>query len=247
MDERVVIGEVWNDHSNESYRRDQSHWRGHGRWENDERWRAIGEATVSYLDRVWRGWSAPDSLTRVGLKLRRGVKFAALEWGPGGGANLHACSSFCTSYYGVDISNKNLEECARMIGEEGRGDVFKPVFLEGDPEDAAARVEEPIDLFVSTAVFQHFPSKEYGARVLKTMRSIAKDGATGVIQIRFDNGAEKFKPIASIEQYAEKHITANSYRIDEFWLLLSECRFRPLDVIISNTDVNYAYYFFRAA
>lgn len=41
---------VWDGHPDEDYRRDMSHWRGHGRWP-EEQWAAIDASTVASLRR----------------------------------------------------------------------------------------------------------------------------------------------------------------------------------------------------
>ncbi len=152
----------------------------------------------------------------------------------------------CRSYYGVDISAANLAECSRMISAEGYGDIFKPVLLTDEPETIAGFVKDKIDVFISTAVFQHFPSKDYGIKVLRAVRGVCKLDAVCVVQIRYDNGNEKFRPISGLEEYKEKHITATAYEIDEFWKILRQTGFSPLMVRDINAEVNYATFFFRA-
>ena len=95
---------VWDRHPDEDYRRDMSHWRGRGRWA-EERWATIGADTVATIQRA---------ATLVGREVPTG---AFLEWGPGGGANLTACAGRFQRLYGVDISGKNLDECARVLAE----------------------------------------------------------------------------------------------------------------------------------
>lgn len=231
-----VIKGVWEHYEDEAWRRDQSHWRGVGRWQDDDRWQAIGKATLARLRAVWKALDRhpfPEPLV-------------ALEWGPGGGTNLFAMRYICSKYFGVDISQPNLAECQRMINAEGFPDLFKQIYLESEPAEIVSKITEPVDLFVSTAVFQHFPSKDYGREVLRAVKSICKSGAIGLVQIRYDNGNEKFKPISDISEYKERHITANSYQIDEFWNLLRDCGFLPLLVRDVNSQVNYATFAFTA-
>lgn len=230
-----VIREVWDKHEDENWRMDQSHWRGKGRWVDDNRWQAIGKRSVASLRALWKMVGKPYFPEPL----------SCLEWGPGGGTNLFAMRRHCRVYYGVDISPSNLAECGRMIGAEGHGDLFRPVLLEAEPAKIADLIKEPIDVFLSTAVFQHFPSKDYGAEVLQAVRSVSHKETVGFVQIRYDNGNEKFKPISDLSEYKEKHITANSYQIDEFWNLLRTCGFDPLMVRDINTQVNYATFYFK--
>nr|WP_281436421.1 class I SAM-dependent methyltransferase [Ensifer sp. ENS04] len=231
-----IIEAVWERHEDDAWREDQSHWRGKGRWADDARWQAIGKATVAKLRAVWRLLDKPHFPE----------PFVALEWGPGGGTNLFAMRRLSRRYFGVDISPSNLAECARMIGAEGYGSLFEPIHLTEAPESIVEKVAEPIDVFISTAVFQHFPSKEYGGEVLRAVKRVCKPGAVGIVQIRYDNGEEKFRPIADLSEYKEKHITANSYQIDEFWKLLRDCGLNPLMIRDINGQVNYATFFFKA-
>jgi len=228
MDAQKVAAEVWDSHGDEAYRQDQSHWRGVGRWANDAAWQSIGKGTLinfqtlaRYLDRPFP--TAPSML----------------EWGPGGGTNLFAFRKIASTYFGIDISAKNLAEASRMISAEPDASVrFMPVLLETAPADIVGKVSG-VDLFLSTAVFQHFPEKAYGAEVLRVLRSVCVPRAFGIIQIRYDNGNPLFKPIATIADYKTRHITANSYAIDEFNDLATEAGFRVCYVTDIRSKNNY--------
>ncbi|MGP1351975.1 MAG: class I SAM-dependent methyltransferase [Parasphingopyxis sp.] len=226
-----AIRKVWENHDDEEYRRDQSHWRGHGRWADDKLWQSIGRKSISrfnailnYLRKGPQTWTSPKSF---------------LEWGPGGGANLFALSRLASRYYGIDISNKNLAECQRIA--DGRNFTgFSPILLAGSPATVIDAIDRPVNAFLSTAVFQHFPSKSYGEEALRTIAKASRSGAIGFIQIRFDNGNEKYRGIRDISEYEEKHIRANSYAIDEFWGLCSKCEFEVLYVSDVSSVANYA-------
>ncbi|MBM3095517.1 methyltransferase domain-containing protein [Ensifer sp. T173] len=231
-----TIKAVWNDKDDEAYRQDQSHWRGVGRWANDAAWQSIGALTLDRFKFLWRILERAPSAMR---------DLSVLEWGQGGGSNVFGLREVASQYQGVDISPKNLQEAGRMISAEGYTGLFKPVLLEGPPEEIADKLL-PIDMFLSTAVFQHFPSKDYGVQVLKTIRKACKPDAAGVIQIRFDNGNPTFSGIKSVEEYAERHIVANSYAIDAFWDILASCGFKPLAVDGIRTQNNYATFYMTA-
>ncbi|WP_420450888.1 methyltransferase domain-containing protein [Ilumatobacter sp.] len=235
--ETHVARQVWEGAADETYRREQSHWRGIGRWEDDDRWRAIGRSTVASFDLTHRYLGSPISMA--------GRRRTFLEWGPGGGTNLLALAPIAERYYGVDISRSNLDEAERMIREEGYDDVFRPVLVRDDPSEILAHVDSPIELFVSTAVFQHFPSKSYGRSVLEVIHEVTAPHALGVVQIRYDNDDPRFRPIGSLDEYRERHITANSYKIDEFWALANETGFDVLFVRSINVQINYATFHLR--
>jgi hypothetical protein len=223
---------VWDGHPDEEYRRDMSHWRGHGRWA-EEKWASIGVATA-------------NSIRRAARTLGRDVPTGALlEWGPGGGSNLVACAEISQRLYGADISMKNLEECARVLTELHPSPEFRPILVGDDPAAVAAAIDEPIEVFVSTAVFQHFPTREYGGEVLRAVADVAAPGALGCVQIRYDDGTPKYLP--KQDDYFAKHVTFTSYQLDEFWDLLKSVGLQPLEISSVNSKVNYATYLFVAS
>jgi len=227
---------VWEDYENEEYRRDQSHWRGCGRWRDDNAWQAIGNSTKRNIELLF---------SYIGKKLDESGKLSFLEWGPGGGANLFGMRDYADQYYGVDISEKNLAEAKRMITEVGYAGIFKPLHVSNQPSDVLIEIDKKIDVFISTAVFQHFPSKAYGAEVLKLVTKSLKPNGVGMVQIRFDNSNPKFKPIENLVSYKERHITANSYAIEEFWDLLKTQGLMPLCISNIRSENNYVTYFFK--
>jgi hypothetical protein len=223
---------VWDGHPDEDYRRDMSHWRGHGRWA-EEKWASIGAGTAESIR-----WAART----LGRKVPRGP---LLEWGPGGGANLVACAGMSQRLYGADISMKNLAECARVLAELDPRPEFQPILVGDDPMAVAHAISEPIELFVSTAVFQHFPTREYGGEVLRAVAEVAAPGALGCVQIRYDDGTPKYSQ--KQEDYFAKHVTFTSYQLDEFWDLLTGAGLKPLAISAVNSKVNYATYLFVAS
>lgn len=232
-----TIKSVWNDKEDETYRRDQSHYRGVGRWEDDTAWQGIGQSSLTKIRFLWRLLDRPKNSFR---------DLVTLEWGPGGGANAFGFQTISRRFYGVDISEKNLAECQRLMSQEGRPDYVVPILLDGPPDSISGRITDPVDLFLSTAVFQHFPSKEYGIDVLRAIRATCKPGAGGFVQIRFDNGNEKYKGISNLSEYNERHITATSYQLDEFWSAIENTGFRPLSINAIRITNNYATFFMVA-
>ncbi|MDW9551607.1 MULTISPECIES: methyltransferase domain-containing protein [Sinorhizobium] len=233
----AAIKSIWNDKDDEKYRQDVCHYRGIGRWADDTLWRGIGQSSLEKIQFLWR------LLDRSKDSLR---DLVVLEWGPGGGANAYGLQGISRRYYGVDISEKNLAECQRLMREEGRPDYVVPVLLDGSPLEIIDRVADPVNIFLSTAVFQHFPSKEYGFEVLKALRAVCTKGAAGFIQIRFDNGNTKYRGIDNIDEYATRHITATSYQLDQFWVGIQGAGFRPLSINALGLTNNYATFFMTA-
>jgi hypothetical protein len=184
----IDLAAVWDAHPKESYRRDISHWRGHGRW-TDSEWRAIGTRTIA-------------ALREAGVTLLDGDRHTFLEWGPGGGANAVALMPWAKRYIGVDISHRNLAEALRQAGG-----VFHPVLIGSAPRvhDVAPKA----DVFLSTAVFQHFPSDAYAELVLREIHRLTMPGARGVIQVRLHDDTGRFGRMAlDGADYYRDHICA---------------------------------------
>ena len=232
VDVHREISAVWDLHDDEEYRQDQSHWRGVGRW-SDETWESIGAETWRRVNDLYRtaGRTYPDDILPV-----------VLEWGPGGGSNLYRFADHARVLYGVDIAAKNLGETGRVLSEKGPYD-YRPILLEGDPSSITDEVTEPVDLFISTSVFQHFPSQDYGVEVLRVMRALMAPRGLAYVQIRFDNGNPVFAP-KEAASYREQHITATSYELSAFWDTLVALGFVPLKIANVNTKSNYAGFYF---
>ncbi len=234
---------VWNASATNGQVRDLSHWRGQGRWANDQAWLELGRNSFQHFVAVLRvfipelaaqleGWSGEEPL----------FPGTMLEWGPGGGSNVLALAPLFDRYYGVDISEPNLTEASRQAAGSGI-DGFIPVHLEGIPANIEAHIQQPVDLFLSTAVFQHFPSKQYGVDVLETIWNVMAPGALGMVQIRYDDGREQYLPKDG--DYASQYVTYTSYGLHEFRQILEDENFEVMDIRIVNPNVNYAMYAFR--
>jgi len=79
--------------------------------------------------------------------------------------------------------------------------------------------------------------------VLQTVRQVMAPGGLGYVQIRFDDGTERYRP-KSLAEYRKRHLTATSYPLSGFWDLLLDPGFRPLRIAHVNTKVNYAKFYF---
>jgi Methyltransferase domain len=220
--------DYWSASENDSLRRSESHWRSEGRWSDDETWFSIGI----------------DNLRRFEMLRPAEVSGAEriMEWGPGGGSNVLAFASAfgCNTYYGVDISNSNLEECARQCSQEGVTG-FEPILI--NPATPATVTQGipagTLDLFISLAVYQHFPSREHGYEVNQIASDLLRPGGLAFIQTRYSEGSLLFKP--KHRSYGKTAITFNSYPIIQFWESLIEVGLTPLSVCF-RTEANYAFY-----
>lgn len=231
----TVATSVWNDFKDEHWRQDQSHWRGIGRWQDDEKWKKIGKNSLMKINRIVSFLGKSHDFW---LK-----KYTFLEWGGGGGANPFVLANFSSEYFDVDISEKNLNESERILQNENFFS-FKKVLIT-EPNDVLSQISIPIDIFLSTAVFQHFPSKEYACSVLDVLAKLSHSNTIGFIQIRFDNGNPKFKPIDNINDYYKNHIYACSFSIDEFNDILIKFGFQVLFISDISTKNNYVTFYIK--
>lgn len=229
----------WSQSATDRWRRDLSHWRGVGRWQEDA-WLAVGDLNLALIREALQHCALQPSVL-PGMNV--------LEWGCGGGANARVLCRECRHVWGVDISQPNLAECARQMRAFGHTN-FTPVPIPIEQPEAAASCAAArgiaFDLVVSTAVFQRFPSRAYGARVLTTLRRVMCDGAFAFVQIRHNDGTAAHAP--NTADYHRNAITFTSYTTREFTDLLRASRF---EVLLRRIDIkpelqSYEYFFARA-
>ena len=192
---------------------DLKHFQGAGRWKDFAAWEAIGKRSLAMLRDAGLDTSRDD--------------YTMLEWGPGGGSNMLALMPYCRKYYGVDVAEESLNECAIQAPTKFKGILIEdtvPVFQQ----------EAWVDVFLSTACFQHFPNKDYTRDVLACLAHIARHKAFGLIQIRYgqpDRG----------RSYEEVFLSATTWSIAQF---KDECRKAGFDVLFEpqiDAAVRYAY------
>lgn len=228
-----VIKAVWADHEDEQYRRDMSHWRGAGRWQDEARWLRLGERVRGSVETAYRLAGAQDMPNDLRI----------LEWGPGGGANLVALRGHAREIYGVDVSISNLEECARVL-RESDFDAFTAIPLDGPPASVLGHIEGKIELIVCHRVFQHFPTLGYADEVLRVFSQLLADDGLATIQIRYDDG-DRYQP-KPLRTYAQTHITQTSFKLDGFWRSLVAAGLTPLAVVEVVPETAYATFLVRA-
>ena len=182
-----------------------SHWRDN---QSVGAWALFGGLARTLVDQLMRETDEPEP-ERV------------IEWGCGGGANVVQFPN--TTYYGVDVSFHSLAEAERQYRKVG-GREFQscPVAI-NDPE-SIGRLVTNCDLFLSTYVFQHFPGKKYGARVLRVAHDTLRPGGLLVVQIRTGMQATPDRP------YSEDFTRTATWSGSSFSRLLDVCGF---DVILT--------------
>lgn len=215
---------------------DYAHWEGAGTWADQQRWLALGETHLALAERLSGAAPAPLTLDRV------------VEWGSGGGANAVVFARRANRYYGVEIADANLQECARVL-ENADFSGFVPVKITTDsPESALAAIGEPCDFFLCTYVFELLPGKTYGERILGIARQALRPGGAALIQIRYDDGSRKTEPKRF--DYMRNAIFFTSYGIHEFWLIAETAGFTPVAISLvptrgrlPHTGAPYAYFY----
>jgi len=225
--------EYWSASEHSDAIKELSHWRGVGRW-NEESWLDVGRKSLDLYRQFARMINYEGPLRKV------------VEWGPGGGSNAVAFGSEVETYYGVDISKANLEECSGQMAGMGFAERFKPVHIANadKPEEVFTEIAgKECDLFLSTAVFQHFPGKAYAVKVLGIAYHLLKPGGLAIIQTRFDDGLPQTATKNS--DYKQNAIVFTSFYIPEFWYIAEEMvGFKPVSLSLSLKS-SYAYYFFQ--
>lgn len=220
--------------ANTDKRKDLSHWRGTGRWKDEKNWFNIGQWSLGNYRQFARMINFNGALNKV------------IEWGPGGGSNAVAFAKEVGTYYGVDISEDNLKECAKQMAEAGYPEKFRPIYLSNPakPEDVLSQAPAgEFDLFLSTAVFQHFPGKEYAIKVMKSAFQLVKPGGLAIIQIRFDDGRPK--SITKNSNYEKNAIFFTSFYIPEFWYIAEKIiGFKPISISLA-LNASYAVFFMQ--
>ena len=165
-------GRYWSRSSSTPWIRDLSHWRGQGRWSDDRTWRAIGE----------RHFASFEQLCATAQHARP-IR-SMVEWGPGGGSNAVAFAREMTEFYGVDISEANLTECGQQLSRMDFAG-WRPVKIDAaDPRGCLNAIKTPIDFFLSTAVFQHFPGKAYGAQVMRIAHQLLAPRGLALVALK---------------------------------------------------------------
>jgi SAM-dependent methyltransferase len=211
---------------------DYSHWRGRGRWADESSWQDWGRGNFRRY------------VTLATLAGRTSPITTMLEWGPGGGCNAVHFAGEVQTYIGVDVSAANLDECARQIAQHGHA-TFRGIRIDAAaPEAVLDHVAEPIDFFLCTAVYQHFPSQAYGRRVTRIASDLLKPGGLALIQTRYDDGSEALR--CKSDDYERNAITFTSYPVDEFWQHTGSAGLKPLSLEL-DVEARYAFYLLRKA
>jgi hypothetical protein len=227
---RSDASHFWRSSINSESVMDMSHWKGKGRYADQEKWDAIGKKHFVMVEEFFQF-----------LKINKPIE-SMVEWGSGGGANAVKFVEKVDTFYGVDISESNLNECERQLRKIGYKEFRKIPIKINSPEKSLDFIKRPVDLFLSTAVYQHFPNKDYGRQITKIAYEMLSDDGLALIQIRYDDGKKIYK--TKKRDYKKNYRVFTSYRLNEFWGICHEVGLNPIFIKLE-PQVNYAFFFLR--
>jgi len=224
----------WRNTEHQSFK-SNSHWRGHGPFEDDDLWLSVGEMHRILFQRAadWAGMVPP--IVRM------------VEWGCGGGMNAVSFAQNSRHYFGVDISAESLAEAEKQIQAFPQCH-FVPVGITADnPEAALGQIDQSCDAFVCTYVFEVLPTAEYGTRILKIAFELLRPGGIALIQIRYHGATARLR--SRRWDYHRNMEFMLTYGIDEFWQVCSQIGFEPIFISLlpppPELGRRYAYYAMR--
>tara|TARA_Y100000588_G_scaffold394663_1_gene516395 strand:+ start:6103 stop:6906 length:804 start_codon:yes stop_codon:yes gene_type:complete len=206
-----------------------SHWLNQGGGWTDRVWREYGESHLEMMR---------DGLTLAG---RTSPIRSVVEWGSGGGSNAAAIGPNVDRYFGVDISQSNLDECVRRTEDLGLKN-FEPIHIPAPyPEEVLKQIDS-VDFFLSTAVYQHLPGRSYARRVTDiAMRLLADDGLA-LINIRYSNLKRQNR---NWRRSYKKHADSfNHYTVWEFQQEMEESGMEIMEIHMQPIT-RHAYFFLR--
>lgn len=200
----------WNQSPDESLKQ-MAHFRSSGVFGEDARWLALGRDHFALYEAFARAVQFERPPRRM------------LEWGCGGGANAVHFSAECEEYFGVDVAQPMLDECAKQMQERGKAR-FVPVLVPvAEPEQALQKVSAPIDVFLCTYVFELVPTPEYGYRLLRIARQMLRSGGMALVQIKYSDAHAGRRHW----NYAENMADMTLYGLESFWKEAPACGLEP--------------------
>lgn len=233
-------GRYWRMSADDDRIRDQSHWCGSGRWEQ-ERWMEYGEFHRGILEERFRRFAAAGTPFPPGDS-------QALEWGCGGGALTRILCERFSRVSGVEISGATLRECRHKMERLGHRNFRDTLIAAEHPESILDIVPAgTVDFILSIAVFQHFPSRAYTMRVLRVMETLLRDGAFAFLQMRYSDGSDRYRTKEGEGSYATHVITMTSFPFQDFRNLLEDAGVNVLEEArdLDARQENHGYFFVR--
>lgn len=226
----VAANAVWNAPA-EALSKGNIHFRGAGPFSNDALWLEIGREHLELYKSFARAVGFDRPLRSV------------VDWGCGGGLNAFQFGPLADEYVGVDVAVATLDECERQAKTAGTPK-FRPILIEiAQPEAAIDQISTQCDLFLCTYVFEVFPTRDYGLRILRIAEQLLAPGGMAFVQIKYATGSRR---TASYRRGYRRNLSQMAaYFIDEFWLSAQDCGLMPKLVTLVPQhvlDPRYAYF-----
>lgn len=210
--------EFWNRQEDRKLQ-ELAHWRGRGRYRDEQRWLSIGE----FHRAMWEALRAQHP--------REGRFRTLMEWGPGGGSNVVAFGNdLFQEVIGVDISLATLGECERTASLFGVP--FMSVLNAPDNIDEAMTLPRDVaDAFLCTAVFQHMASRAAVEEVLRAASEhFVRPGGLALVQWRNGWRVRERRKTGKGADYFRNVARWVVFRDDEFLGLCDRAGWRVLQV-----------------
>lgn len=210
-----------------------SHYRGTGIFKDDQKWWAVGKQSLDIFQEFVR---AIDY---------KGPMETMVDWGCGGGANaVHFAPYYNKMFYGLDVYDHCLKECARQLDGIGEHNHTMIEIDASNPEKALSDITEPLDLFFCIYVMEVFPSKAYTERIMDIANKMLKPGGLCYLQYKYTMPRWDTQP--KRWNYSNDPPNMTSYWTDEFWTMCERHGLKPKVMKLIPyqplvTDSRYAY------
>jgi len=210
----------WNSNTNRI--KELSHWIGYGRC-NKSFWASTAQQHQNIFDfaMLLAGASEQKMMTSM------------VEWGCGSGINVLQLGKRFKTVHGVDISQANLNECKKNwdVSYSTASNTFNPILIDISNPEAVLQDLKSIDVFWSTACYQHFPSPAYGLRINQIAYNLLKPSGLAIIQIRYPRHSAKLVANTG-NNYDTTVLTRTCYKLNQFRNHLSNQGFTILSHVV---------------
>ena len=209
-------------------------------WEANSHWRS-GIGDEAWFEVGDDHWAMYETFARA-LQLPR--PDTVIEWGAGGGANAVAFAPHAQRFIAADVSQDNLDECARQVRETCTTPVVTRRIDLARPDRAVAGLAGSCDVFLCLYVVELTSGADAVRAILANARTVLVPGGLALIQIKYHTSDGRTRGRAGLT-YGRNLASTTTFTIDEFWHLATECGLVPQLITLvpeNRLDCRYAYY-----
>ena len=154
--------------------------------------------------------------------------------GDPGGANVLAFAKNITgTYYGIEISDENLEECYFQATKNNIKN-FKGILINiNNPENVYTKIKK-CNLFICTEVFPYFPHKDYAERITKIASNLLMKDGIALLHVLLKEKRRSFR--FHIGSYNSQVYTNTTFTYEEYIEILKRCNLKLLYVTRDTRD-----------